>query len=240
MPHKPLPFGDVFGRVSMQIPGNRTVMALANAFDQMKVAKALSAFGQERFINLVEGPNAQGAIAVTLYAGDGIVTKVTDAGYVGNTMLPFVVPAFASVHVPMELGPGVVIQSFPYLPRPADQQHIEQMRAQMRPLGLYFAEQDDRPDNARLLVDNTPASVDGDAIRVQWDANAAVLQPAAKAWHEKFKKIYPVLYAEGFRFQQQSFTDFRLADPPSMVVPAHRKETKEKPRSRWFGFFHPA
>lgn len=240
MPHKPLPFGDVFGRVSMQIPDNRTVRALANAFDQMKVAKALRDFGQDRFINLVEGPQAQGAIAITMYAGDGVVTKVTDAGYVGNTMLPFVVPAFASAHVPLELGPGVVIQNFPYLSRSATQEHVDLLKGQMKPLGLYFAEQDDRPDNLRLLPDSTPASVDGDAIRVQWNANMAALQPVAKAWQDKIKAIYPVLYAEGFRFQQRDFTDFRLADPPSMVMPVQHRETKPAPRNRWFGFFRPA
>lgn len=240
MSHEPLPFGDVFGRVKMQIPGNRTVLALCNYFDQMKVEAALSRDGQNRFINLVEGPGAQGDISVTLYAGDGVVTKVTDAGYVGGTMLPFGIPPFRNLHVPMELGPGFVTRSFPYLSRRAGAEHVEQLKREMRPLGMRFAEGDDRPDNVRLLVDGTPAVIDDGAILVQWDANRAALDRVAKVWQDKLKQIYPVLYAEGFRFQQQSFTDFRLADPPSMVVPVQRKETKEKPRSRWFGFFHPA
>lgn len=237
--HKPLPFCDVFGRVSMQIPGNRTVLALANVADQMKVEAALSHDGQSRFINLVEGPGAQGAISVTLYAGDGVVTKITDAGYTGSTMLPFGIPPFRTLHVPMELGPGVVVRSFPYLPRRADDEHVEQRRRDMRPLGMRFADGDDRPDNLRLLIDGTSAVIDDGAVQLEWNANRAVLEPAAKAWQDKLKKIYPVLYAEGFRFQQHDFTDFRLADPPSMVVPVEKKPENKAPR-RWFGFFHPA
>lgn len=238
----PLAFGDVFGRVSMQIPLNRTVLALKNSFDQLKVTQALSAMGQHRFINLVEGATEQGDIAVTLYAGDGIVTKITDAAFAGRSQhLPLVVPAFQTKLVEMELGSGFLIESFPYLSRRAIEEDVRLVGNELTKCGARFAREDDRPNNLRRAADGKPAIVDAGAVEVLWETPPAILEAATKAWHAQFKRNYPVIYNPDYVFRQSDVTNFRLIDPPSTVYPLPAVAA-EKPAAKrsWFGFFKPA
>lgn len=238
----PLAFGDVFGRVSMQIPHNRTVLALQNSFDQLKVTRALNEMGQYRFINLVEGATEQGDIAVTLYAGDGIVTKVTDAAYAGRSQhLPLVVPAFQTKLVEMELGSGFLIESFPYLSRRATEEDVRLVGRELTARGARFAREDDRPNNLRLAADGNPAIVDAGAVEILPETSTASLATATKAWHAQFKRNYPVIYNPDYVFRQSDVTNFRLIDPPSTVYPL-KTAAAEKPAAKryWFGFFNPA
>lgn len=238
----PLAFGDVFGRVGMQIPRNRTVLALQNSFDQLKVTKALNEMGQYRFINLVEGATEQGDIAVTLYAGGGIVTKATDAAYAGQSQhLPLVVPAFQTKLVEMEVGSGFLIESFPYLSRRAIEEDVRLVGKELTKCGVRFAREDDRPNNLRLSADDKPAIVDAGAVEILPGTTSSSLEAATKAWHAQFKRNYPVIYNPDYVYRQSDVTNFRLIDPPSTVYP-FKAAAAEKPAAKrsWFGFFNPA
>ncbi len=238
----PLMFGEVYGRVSMQIPHNRTVLALQNSFDQMKVAAALHAMGQHKFINLVDSPSQKGDIALSLYAGDGVVTKITDAGYAGGArMMPFVVPPFATRHVEMKEGPGILIECFPYLSRQAIDEDVKVMQRQLAAAKMVFARDDDRADNLRRLPDQTPAIIDGGAAYPTWEAKPQDIIAAAADWHTKVRKFYPVLYNPDYVYRQSDVTNYKLIDPPSTVYPITApKEEKPATRRGWFDFFKPA
>lgn len=160
----------VVDEISAAAPGNRTVRKLHELNDRgmdaypERMAELQKILDEKlhlhRFTSLV--PNARHAnTAVVLYAGDGIVVKITDRDFVPEKFMPCQLPPLRRYYVN-----GFTVEVFPWLDTHAiTPKDVDAMREELKTYGFEFKAGDDRTENLGRLPDGTCAILDGDAIK---------------------------------------------------------------------------
>lgn len=249
---KPRPFCDIYGAFSMerqhQYPPHATVTALdRDVMAQVAVAQALHDMGQHRFVSMVNRDDKTG-IAVPLYAGDGIVTKITESSHAcGREVFPLVLPPFKERLVRCKDHVGdIAIESFPFVERRSvSEADVGIMRRQLAAYGLGFRDGDDRPDNLGRLPNGSLVVLDGGAVmQTKWDAATNELIARGKReWQDVMLRTYPALYAPGADYSQSDITSFALRPPPcatDISAPKAKPATTPVRQSWWASLFRPA
>lgn len=234
---KPQSFSDIFYLHSISCLGNETVRLLyPDVKAQIQVIDELAQMKQTKFINLVKHQD-DARIAMALYAGDGIVTKITPQGYGPTDPLPFVLPALTRRRVEgTERSGEFIIENFPCLTVSQSEQDVKTMRGLLAGCGLVFAEQDDRPGNIGIMPDGSLAILDGNAVRMG-NAERAVVAAQLKTWNDKISHLYPELYAPGYSYQQSPATNYTVQSyrnrPVAAVTQGTIQRTSVPARPRW-------
>lgn len=203
---EPRSFSDIFVAHEFR-PHNAVSRQLKDTRLQENVLKCLARLGQTRFIDLT-AQYGIAEISIALYAGDGVVTKITPQRFMAKGNFPFVVPPFHSE----EIESGIVIANYPYVStKGINEQDVEYMRTMLAEFGLRFRRGDDRPDNVGRLPDGTLAVIDGNALEVtSRGIDREKVQQASEEWTQKIQDMYPELYAPDFHHRQSKDTDFTL------------------------------
>ncbi len=248
---KPRPFCDLYSDFSLerlhQYPPHVTVTALnRDVMAQFEITKALHDMGQHRFVNLVTKHDETGT-AICMFAGDGVVTKITDANYTcSKNVLPLVLPPFKERLVVCKDHVGnFAIESFPFVERRGTSiEDVKAMKLLLAPYGIDFRPGDDRPDNLGRLPGGNLVVLDGGAVmQTKWDAATNELIARGKRdWEDVMLRTYPALYAPGAEYRQSDTTNFALRPPPCATDLSAPKAKPAAPqhKSWWASLFHPA
>ncbi|GAB5389666.1 MAG: hypothetical protein Alpg2KO_26340 [Alphaproteobacteria bacterium] len=230
-------FSECFARFQMERPGNQTTISLERDWKaQNAIAAVLKDWGMSRFIPLA-GAGSNCAISMPLYAGDGMVVKITPDGYDSTEDAPGQLPAVRRILV--EGDPDTyAVSLWPYVsPAPMGEYAVETMRKRLAEQGFRFANGDDRADNLGQLPDGTLCVLDNGAVQHlpgrQVDPNQAILD-----WRAKLAGLYPRLYGTAFpvTITQTEYTSFSMQQP--RWAQEHQKvEPDQKPKRRsWWPF----
>jgi hypothetical protein len=132
-------------------------------------------------------------IAIVLYAGDGIVAKVTDCRFSGPTnMLPAVLPPLYSANVD-----GFSLQLFPWIDRKdVSSADLQDLKKRLQASNLEFREGDSKTDNIGVLPGNTrrTAVLDADAVQPMDNGNQLPPQNIC-SWEEELAQRFSPLYS---------------------------------------------
>jgi hypothetical protein len=222
----PESFSHILALYSLAAPDNNTVHWLSHAQAQITIDKALRKMGQTKFVNMVNDRD-QAAISLALYAGDGVVTKITPVEYASSEKLPLVLPAFRAERV--DCGDAIgsfMIQNFPYLDvSSVTQQDVKDMSARLESHGMKFRDGDARPDNIGRLPDGSLAVLDGGAVQLKDGYDRELLHRQAAEWEQKIQALYPMFNGAGAEFSQSEKTDFAMAPPKSAAPTVTPKES---------------
>lgn len=187
---------EVIDEISAAAPANRTVRKLheldEHGMDRyperiIELKKLLDKeLHMNQFISLV--PNARQAnTAVVLYAGDGIVLKITDSSFLPEKFLPCQLPPLRRYYVN-----GFTVEAFPWLDtRAITKKDVEAMRTELGTYGFSFSAGDDRPENLGRLPGGECAILDGDAIKFTLQEREMM---DVNRWMYKIFKIFDPLY----------------------------------------------
>lgn len=232
----PESFNDVFGLYCMLAPRNETVFRLErDNIAKVSIIRALTEMEQHKFINLVTTPH-EARIVMALYAGDGIVTKITPQDYMPLQRFPFVMFPFAKKRLQgTEMSGHFVIENFPYLnSHTINERDVDTMRSMLADCGLEFDDQDDKPGNIRRMPDKSLAIIDGNAVRAKGPLDQEALDRHVSAWDQKVKSLYPELYVPGHQYVQSLQTDYRVLSYTSTVATLQPATMDAPVRPPWY------
>lgn len=231
----PRSFSDIYALHSLMDPNNEAIRKLNSVQMQVALISTLGEMGQRKFIPLVHERD-RSRISFALYAGDGVVTKVTPEIYMVHEAMPFVVPPFAQKHINNDdaMSGALVIENYPYIDtKSVAESDVKAMRALLDAHGMRFREQDDRADNIGRLPDGTLAVLDSNAVMFKEGYDPVKLAQDVQQWQKKIATIYPAFYAQGYSFKQTDKTDFDLTHATPRLEPESRLEPAVDGRS-WF------
>lgn len=147
----PQGFSEIFARLSHELPQNQTVMDLSFDYKgQLGIMETLREWRQTNFLPLISvGSNAR--ISLPLYAGDGLIVKITPRRYEPREPLPYALPHFRNTSVDGQYTdywvtayPMVDVSSI----TPDD---VVLMKEKLKQADCAFQPQDDRVDNLGRL-----------------------------------------------------------------------------------------
>jgi len=226
MAGKPMMLGDAVGRLSMEIPTNQAVSDLAYDFKaQAAVDGVLRSWGQTRFEPLI-GVNSKSQISMPLYAGDGLIAKITPARYEGTALRPYVLPPIQRKTV--EAGyTEFHVQMFPFVATGSvTNDDVEIMRDLLDKAGYRFANGDDRPDNLGRMPGGQLCIIDCGAIEPK--PGHRPKHDEADEWLARVHETYGPLYGgEGVKRQSEATKFDRRPAPPAMTL--HKNFNAQNP-----------
>lgn len=161
-----------------------------------KIESAFAKWNVKKFVPLITR-SMEANVAVAMYAGDGIVAKITKATEFSGarpmpgvyTPLPGVLPPIASVNVD-----GYVVEVFPWVnTKNIDQRDVEKMSAFLAERNMKFYEKDAKPNNIGKLPNGDLVVLDGNAVTVL-DNSKPVPTHATNAWQDLVYKQFTPLY----------------------------------------------
>lgn len=223
---EPKSFSTIFAAYSLIDSHNVTAYSLSkNVPSQSAIIRALAELRQTGFINLVQVRD-HARIAMALYAGNGIVTKITPQNYMPRRKFPFVLFPFQSRQVIIDdILPSFVIENFPYLDvATVSDSDVDAMRSMLDSCGLRFSDEDDRVRNIGRLPDKSLAILDGDAVEPIRGRSQERASEQLRLWQEKVRSLYPRLYAPGFEYVQSATTNYSLYPYMPAAEPEHAIE----------------
>lgn len=165
------------------------------------------------------------SIAVALYAGDGIVVKITEKSYHEKRIRPHGVPPVYA----HEIG-NFQISVFPWVNTEnitsADVESLSHIMAKDK---LEFIKGDGRPDNVGKLQDGNPVVLDGNAVQFTDPAYETDPRYMAKVenWKNHMAKSFPHLYSpdhDAYKIDQP----LRLRDNPDFTFRFSRADDLSK------------
>lgn len=225
----PQSFDQIYSRYTLQ---NTTFQRLERSPDaQTDIINGLKNLGQTRFINLVQNP-LHAKNAIVLYAGDGVVTKITSADYICSYQYPLVVPPFKQIYVKTRGMAGeFVIENFPFLgeANSVPSNAVQSMNDDLIGFGLRFSDQDGRLDNIRVLANGRLAIIDGNAVQDRGDVDAETRRRQSQDWADMLGEVYPRLYKNKHEFRQSGSTCFSLRSYPAPSIQPH-PNVEERPQ----------
>ena len=223
---QPIMFADAVGRLSMELPHNQACSDLAYDYKaQNKVDQVLHGWGQKRFVPLIN-VNSSSQISLPLYAGDGVVAKVTPARYENKTPKPLVLPAIKARTVESDYV-EYHIQLFPFVTTGnIARDEVEVMRKQLDEVGYRFANGDDRPDNLGRLPGGGLVVLDYGATEPKPGHRTRTSD--TDEWLKKVHDLYGPLYQEGGVKPQGEATSFVKRPALSMMVLHKNTAPKQK------------
>ncbi|MEM6903102.1 MAG: hypothetical protein AAF556_07675 [Pseudomonadota bacterium] len=223
----PRMFGDVLGQLSMETTSNQAVCDIAYDFKAQNAINAvLLDWGQSRFIPLI-GVNTKSQISIPLYAGDGLVAKITPERMEDATPKPHVLPAIRRKTVEADYV-GYYVQMYPLVATGGmTQSHVDYMKKLLGEAGYEFTNGDDRPDNLGRLPGGDLVVLDHGAVRAKPGRRP---DPAATdEWLAKVHKIYGPLYGPDGVKPQSAETKFdRSPAKPHLVMHYNQAAAKAK------------
>ena len=203
---KPMMFADAVGRVSMELPHNQATADLAYDYKaQSMVGDVLAGWGQRRFVPLISVYSSS-QISLPLYAGDGLVAKVTPARFENTTPKPFALPAIRSKTIESDYV-QYHVQLFPFVTTGnISAEEVEAMRRQLDEVGYRFANGDDRPDNLGRRPGGELVVLDHGATEPKPGHRPRLGE--AEAWVNKIHALYGTLYQPDGVKPQRDTTSF--------------------------------
>lgn len=161
-----------------------------------QIDTSLKELNAHKFIPMVTRAR-DACVAIALYAGDGIVAKITkdtelnglrpkDGGF---TPLPGVLPPIYT-----EKSGQYVVEIFPWIDtKNIDQKCVDEMQAYLAQFNLKMKEKDAKPNNIGRLPDHTLAVLDGNAVE-RIDKNKPVDTTGIHQWQDKVFSQFGALY----------------------------------------------
>lgn len=184
------------------------------------IVERLKEVGQTQFINLTHRYD-EGKIALALYAGDGIVTKIIPSDYFDKSEPVFSIPAITSETLNTEEN-RYLINTYPWLePSPENNDTVRRMQAIIDDVGMRFQSGDGHPRNIHMMPDlrQTLAGIDSDMYHVNPDGDAATPE-LQNMWRDYIETMFPI-YKTGEIPKQTDETDFRflsIHDPDTGIA----------------------
>lgn len=225
---QPMRLGDAVGRVSMELPTNQAVADLAYDFKgQAVVDGVLAGWGQQRFVPLI-GVHSSSQISLPLYAGDGLVAKVTPARYETAEPRPYVLPPIRRRTV--EAGySDYHVQLFPFVATGSvTVEDVEIMRGKLAEAGYRFSNGDDRPDNLGRMPGGELCVLDGGAVEPLPGHRPRAGD--ADAWLAKVHEIYGDLYGpDGVKPQSEATSFNKRPARPQLTLLMNRAVGGDRP-----------
>lgn len=220
-------FADAVGRLSMELPYNQAISDLAYDYKaQNKVDAILRGWGQRQFSPLIN-VNSSSQISLPLYAGDGIVAKVTPARFENTTPKPFVLPAIKGQTIESDYV-QYHVQLFPFVTTGnISAAEVETMRRQLDEVGYRFANGDDRPDNLGRLPGGELVVLDYGATEPKPGHRPRLGE--ADEWLRKIHSLYGPLYQEDGVKPQSEATSF-VKRPALSTMTLHKNFNAQQPK----------
>lgn len=212
------------------MPLNHSVMLLERDENSaIAIKEALDEIGQRKFISLARS-SQQSRMALAMYSGDGLVTKVIPANFLSHTTdIIYHLPSI-STHFVEGKNNNFIIKTYPWVsPGGVTDFDVETMRSIVRNVGLEFTGGDDKPKNVHRMPDfnQTLVGIDSDMFKPGVDG-VRINDEMRQAWHSYVWDLFPI-YRDGMIPAQTSDTDFSLvsrhdrsAEKKSFVLPGSR------------------
>ncbi len=197
-----------FGEACAGLSNNETAIRFNHDIPgQQKIVDALKDMGLTKFVNLTSKSN-EGTIALSLYAGDGIVVKIIPQTYLNNTDAIHHLPAISTQDVKTD-NYEYAIKTYPWVEQGyVTDNSVETLRDTLETLGLKFIDGDDTAQNIHRMPDQNGTFVGIDssmyhAIKGRPD----ISEEQYSAWHEYVHTLFPI-YPQGSVPAQTDNTDF--------------------------------
>ena len=173
--------------------------------------------------------NSSSQISLPLYAGDGLVAKVTPARYEGTKPKPFVLPAIKRQTIQSNYN-EYHIQLFPFVSTGTiTKADVEHMRRQLDAVGYQFANGDDRPDNLGRLPGGELVVLDYGATEPKPGHRVRVDE--ADDWLTKIHNLYGPLYGSDGVKPQTEATNFAKR-PAAATLALHQNFNQQQPTKK--------
>lgn len=161
------------------------------------IAAELEKYNAHHFIPLVTTAS-EANVAIALYAGDGIVMKITKStefsGTRGSipgayTALPYVLPPITSTNIG-----EYTVEMFPWVNTfNITDKDVETLRDDLAKYNLAFHPKDAKPNNIGKMPDGSLVVLDGDAVGIK-DSSKPVPTYAINQWQDKVYSDFGPLY----------------------------------------------
>ncbi|MDX1975164.1 MAG: hypothetical protein SFT92_05760 [Rickettsiales bacterium] len=163
------------------------------------LTEELAKYNMKNFIPLTRA-TSQSSVAGVLYAGDGIVAKITDKSYLPPnirpmngvyTKLPGVLPPMISFEKS-----GFIVEIYPWIDtKSVGINDVEKMKKYLSSHNLRFQQNDDRIDNVGRLPNGKLAILDANAVEVI-DPSQPIDTKAVHEWTAEVYKNFGRLYGD--------------------------------------------
>jgi hypothetical protein len=180
---------------------NDTARALAMHPDAVEAIVAGLAVRDIEYAIPMKGNPGSSRVSLALYAGDGVVVKITDkseAGIADDAVMPGVLPPVSVFDAS-----GFAVEIYPWIDRHSVMQSdVAQMKKILADVNLKFRPGDDRTDNIGLLPgkDRKLAVLDNDAVTMINPA-LGVLGLDKRRWEKEVHARFSPLYKMHFPFE---------------------------------------
>jgi hypothetical protein len=188
------------------------------AFDyngQMAIIETLAAWQQRQFVPLVKaGSNSR--ISLPLYAGDGVVIKVSPSRYEPRSHLPYALPHFKNVEIQGQHA-NYWLTAYPMVDvSSVEADDVKKLKNIMAESGCCFQPQDDRVDNIGKLPDGNLCVIDRGAI--QPVRSGAVSLAQTNDWLDRVSTLYGRSLNDGELAPQSEDTNFQLSPMKQKII----------------------
>lgn len=176
---------------------------------QPAIINALKDMGINRLGNLTKKSN-EAMIALSFYAGDGIVAKIIPADYFDKSDPIYSMPPITSTRVETD-SREYIVATYPWIdPGGVTKDEIEELREILKNHGIDFSKNDDDPKNVHRMPDKneTLAGIDSNMYEDARNGNTTSLE-IKQAWREYIEELYPI-YKSGIIPAQTQDTNFEF------------------------------
>lgn len=174
---------------------------------QPAIVDALKGMGISRLASLTN-KSEQAMIALSFYAGDGIVAKVIPADFFDKSDPIYSMPPIEAKKVVTD-DREYIVATYPWVSSGGvNQNEIEALKETLSNQGMKFSENDDSPKNVHRMPDENGTLVGIDSDMYQSTFNGKFPNPNKKqAWREYIEELYPI-YKSGITPPQTDNTNF--------------------------------
>ncbi|PCI57069.1 MAG: hypothetical protein COB36_02020 [Alphaproteobacteria bacterium] len=176
---------------------------------QPAIISTLKDIGINRLGNLTKKSN-EAMIALSFYAGDGIVAKIIPADYFDKSDPIYNMPPITSTRVETD-SREYIVATYPWIdPGGVTKDEIEELREILKNHGMDFSKNDDDPKNVHRMPDQNGTLVGIDSNMYEDARNGNTPSPEIKqAWREYIEELYPI-YKSGIIPAQTQDTNFEF------------------------------
>ncbi|PCK00489.1 MAG: hypothetical protein COA45_01535 [Zetaproteobacteria bacterium] len=174
---------------------------------QPAIINELKNMGITRLVNLTQKSD-QAMIALSFYAGDGIIAKIIPRDYFDDSDPIYSMPPITSTKIETD-DREYIVATYPWIaPGGVTQSEIEELKETLKNQGMRFSENDDNPKNVHRMPDKNGTLVGIDSSMYQSTYKGKTQSPEIKqAWREYIEDIFPI-YKTGIIKPQTESTSF--------------------------------
>ena len=176
---------------------------------QPAIIDALKDMGIRRLVDLTN-KSSEAMMALSFYAGDGIVAKIIPADSFDKSAPIYNMPPIEETKVTTD-SREYIVATYPWIPRGGVVQHdVEDLRETLRNQGMSFQQNDDSPKNVHRIPDQNGTLVGIDSNMYEGAHNGKTIAPELKqAWRDYIEELYPI-YKSGIIPAQTQDTNFEF------------------------------